>query len=149
MKLIERLVRIATHYNKIKFSEFYKEYKHPRITDCKAMVYHAMNQNYGYKIEEIAQIFNINVSYVKSKIEHHDSEYMVINGYTKLYDNIITQYDNWSNASLDLAYSIIKTKHDHRKALKYEQILNENNRLKYENSILKNKIYKLKIKCYD
>ena len=61
----------------------------------------------------------------------------------------MTQYDNWSNSTLDLAYAIMKTKYDYRLEIKYENILNENNRLKHQNSILKKEITNLKIKKYD
>ena len=44
-----------------------------------------------------------------------------------------------------MAYSIIKTKHDNDKDLKYEHLLNENNNLLYENELLKRKLKKINI----
>ena len=71
-------------------------------------------------------------------------KYNIINYYTSKYQNIETQFNDWNDSKLDLQYSIIKTKYDHDLDKKYEIILNENSRLKYELDklrIKKNKYY--------
>jgi hypothetical protein len=142
----ERLVRIAAHYNKVKFSEVYKTYKHPRIDDCKAMVFFALYNVFAWSKQEIANEFSKDIEYIENFIEHHESEYNIINHYTKLYDNTITQFKFWDKEELDLAYAITKTNYDYKNEIRYEGILNANSKLLHENSILKIKLNK---KRYD
>jgi hypothetical protein len=40
MKKLDRLVKLATYYNRIKHIEFYRDYDNKRIVDARAMVYH-------------------------------------------------------------------------------------------------------------
>jgi len=138
----ERLVRIAAHYNKVKFSEVYRTYKHPRIDDCKAMVYFALFNVFAWSKQEIANEFNKELEYIEKFLKHHESEYSVINHYTKLYDNTITQFKCWDKVELDLAYAITKTNYDYKNEIRYENILNDNSKLLHENSILKTKLNK-------
>tara|TARA_R100001086_G_scaffold199785_1_gene115967 strand:- start:3349 stop:3789 length:441 start_codon:yes stop_codon:yes gene_type:complete len=142
MKIIERLVRIACHYNKIKFAEFFRDYKHARVTDCKSMVFYYVNKVMHISAFEISELINRDEDYVLKHIERHDQEYTIINHYKKTYENIVTQYENWQNSNLDLAYSITKTQYDTKTEIKYEMILTENNRLKHEIDILKLKLNK-------
>ena len=132
MKSVERLIRIACHYNKIIFNEFYREYKYARVIDCKAMVFNYLKESYKISLFEISELFDKDEDYIKKYIKHHKEEINVINHYTKLYENTKTQFENWSHTEIDLAYSIIKTKYDQDNEIKYEQILNENCQLKYQ-----------------
>jgi hypothetical protein len=142
MKSVERLVRIASHYNKVKFADFYNVYSNPRIKDTRAIVYHILHKDLNFSIFDLQALFNKEASYIEFILNYHDTEYNIINHYTKIYDNTLTQFKNWNNTDLDLAYSIIKTQYDYRNDIKYEQILNENNRLEHKIAILKTKINK-------
>ena len=124
MKAVDRLVRISCFYNKVKFADFYNMFCNPRNTDARAIVYHILNTELEFSIYDISELFNKEKAYIEKLLKHHNSEYNVINHY------------------LDLAYSIIKTKHDMDLDTRYEQILNENNRLTWENDILKIKLNK-------
>jgi len=137
MKSVDRLIRISCYYNKVKFADFHNIYSNPRTKDCRAMVYHILHHTLNISIYEISELFNKEKSFILEMLKYHDTEYLIINHYTRQYDNIITQFENWNNSDLDLAYSIIKTKYDHNTDLKYEQILNENNKLSYELDKLK------------
>ena len=144
MKTLERLVKIACYYNRIKNIEFYRDYDNKRIIDARSMVYHLALKKLNLTIFEISENFNKPESYILELLEHHKSEYNIINYYTSKYQNIETQINDWNDSKLDLQYSIIKTKYDHDLDKKYEIILNENSRLKYELDklrIKKNKYY--------
>tara|TARA_R100000664_G_C2758408_1_gene147250 strand:+ start:2147 stop:2587 length:441 start_codon:yes stop_codon:yes gene_type:complete len=142
MKSVDRLIRICCYYNKVKFADFYNVFSNPRTKDCRAMVYHILNKKENFTIYAISELFNKDQGFIKDMIEYHNSEYDVINHYTRQYENTYTQYQNWNNSELDLAYSIIKTKYDYDADIKYEQILTENNRLEYELDMLKIKLNK-------
>ena len=144
MKSVERLVRIASHYNKVKFADFYNIYSNIRIKDTRAMVYHILHDDMAFSLFDLEVFFNKDTDYIKQMINHHNSEYESINHYTKIYDNTLTQFKNWNNTDLDLAYSIIKTKYDYCNEIKYEIILNDNNRLSIINDKLNKKIKKIK-----
>tara|TARA_R100000664_G_scaffold16331_1_gene25079 strand:- start:2904 stop:3344 length:441 start_codon:yes stop_codon:yes gene_type:complete len=143
MRTIDRLVRISCYYNKVKFADFHNVYTNPRTKDARAMVYHILHHYENYGVSEIAEAFNKELPFVKNLIEYHYTEYDVIHHYTKMYHNIFTQFTNWNNSSLDLAYSIIKTKYDYDYDIKYESLLNENNKLNEKINILKRKNKKL------
>ena len=132
MITIKRLIKIACYYNRIKTIEFHRDYANKRIKDSRAIVYYLLSKKFNYSIQEIAKIFNKPDVYVFEIIEHHNDEYKVINYYTSMFENVETQLENWSNTDLDLQYSLVKTKHDQDLAEKYETILNENCKLKYE-----------------
>ncbi len=132
MKTIDRLIKIACYFNSIKPLEFHRDYANKRIKDTRAIVYHLLTKKYNYTIQEVAKAFNKNDLYIFDILEHHKSEYNVINHYTSMCENVETQLDNWNNTDLDLQYSLIKTKHDADLAEKYEIILNENYKLKSE-----------------
>ena len=140
MKSVERLIRIASHYNKIKFGDFYNLYSNPRIKDTRAIVYHILSNEMEFSLFDLEAVFNKDPVYIKDILDHHNTEYEIINHYTKIYDNTVTQFKNWNNTDLDIAYSIIKTQHDYKNEIKYEMILNDNNRLSHVNDILKKKI---------
>ena len=143
MRKIDRLVRISCFYNRVKFADFHNVYSNPRTKDSRAMVYHILHFYENYGVSEIADMFNKEDSFVKDLIDYHYTEYNVIHHYTKQYHNIFTQFKNWNNSSLDLAYSIIKTKYDYDYDIKYENLLNENNKLNAQLEKLKRKKKKL------
>ena len=147
MKSVERLVRIATHYNKVKFADFYNIYSNVRIKDTRAMVYSILYNEMEFSLFDIGALFNKDTEYIKIMVDYHDSEYNIINHYTKIYDNALTQFENWNNTDLDLAYSIIKTKYDNKNEIKYEMILNDNNRLSDLNDKLNKQLKKRKKLC--
>ena len=132
MRNIDRLVKLASYYNKIKHIEFWRNYDNKRIIDARAMVYHLALNKLNYTIHEIAETFNKEEIYILELLDHHKSEYDIINYYTQIYDNIDTQYSKWKESGLDLQYCIIKTKYDYDLAKKYEEILNENCMLRYQ-----------------
>tara|TARA_R100001086_G_scaffold242329_1_gene169957 strand:+ start:654 stop:1094 length:441 start_codon:yes stop_codon:yes gene_type:complete len=142
MKAVDRLVRISCFYNKVKFADFHNMFCNPRNTDARAIVYHILNTELEFSIYDISELFNKEKAYIEKLLKHHNSEYNVINHYTRQYENTLTQFKQWNKTDLDLAYSIIKTKHDQDLDTRYEQILNENNRLTWENDILKIKLNK-------
>jgi hypothetical protein len=142
MKSVDRLIRICCYYNKVKFADFYNVFSNPRTKDCRAMVYHILHYQENFSIYDISEIFNKDIIFIKDMIKYHDTEYHIINHYTRQYENTLTQYRSWNNSDLDLAYSIIKTKYDYDTDIKYEQILNENNRLENELDKLKIKLNK-------
>ena len=147
MRNIDRLVKLASYYNRIKNIEFYREYDNKRIIDARAMVYHMAMNKLNYTLFEISEAFNKHENYILELLSHHKSEYNIINHYTQIYHNIETQYTEWKNSNLDIQYSIVKTKYDYDTEKKYEQILNENSMLKHELSKLKHKFkYKNQIK---
>tara|TARA_R100001530_G_C4277471_1_gene144714 strand:- start:384 stop:815 length:432 start_codon:yes stop_codon:yes gene_type:complete len=139
MKSVDRLIRICCYYNKVKFADFYNVFTNPRTKDARSMVYHILNNKQNFSIDDISEFFNKTTPHIKDMLDYHHTEYKVINHYTRQYENTITQFENWDNANLDLAYSIIKTKYDYDTDIKYEQILNENCRLESEIKILKRK----------
>jgi hypothetical protein len=141
MKKLDRLVKLATYYNRIKHIEFYRDYDNKRIVDARAMVYHLCLNVLNYNLLEVSESFNKDEKYILELLEHHKTEYNIINHYTQIYQNIETQYTKWKESELDLQYSIIKTKYDYDLAKKYEEILNENCNLKYQ---LEKLNYKLK-----
>ena len=158
MTTIDRLIKIACYYNSIKPIEFHRDYANNRIKDSRAIVYHLLIKKYNYTIKDVAKIFNktdVSIfeisenfnkpeSYIFELLEHHNSEYNIINHYTSMCENVETQLDAWNKTDLDLQYSITKTKYDTDLAEKYEVILNENYKLKYELEklrIKKNKYY--------
>lgn len=144
MTTIDRLIKIACYYNSIKPIEFHRDYANNRIKDSRAIVYHLLIKKYNYTIKDVAKIFNKTDVYIFEIIEHHNSEYNIINHYTSMCENVETQLDAWNKTDLDLQYSITKTKYDNDLAEKYEVILNENYKLKYELEklrIKKNKYY--------
>jgi|TARA_Y100001963_G_scaffold75595_1_gene104957 hypothetical protein len=145
MKQIDRLVKLASYYNKIKHIEFWRDYDNKRIIDARAMVYHLSLNILNYTIFEVAETFNKEEDYILELLEHHKSEYNIINYYTEMYQNIETQYTKWKQSDLDLQYCIIKTKYDYDNAKKYEQILNENCMLREQLDKLN---YKLKKNYY-
>ena len=132
MRNIDRLVKLASYYNKIKHIEFWRNYDNKRIIDARAMVYHLALNKLNFTIYEIAENFNKEEIYILELLEHHKSEYNIINYYTQIYDNIDTQNSKWKESDLDLQYCIVKTKYDYDVAKKYEEILNENSMLRYE-----------------
>ena len=142
MKSVDRLIRIACYYNKVKFADFYNVFSNPRTKDARSMVYHILHNKQNFTIYDISELFNKSKDHIKDMLEYHNTEYEVINHYTRQYENILTQFNNWNNTDLDLAYSIIKTKYDYDTDIKYEQILNENNRLEHQLDILKIKLNK-------
>ena len=139
MQSVNRLVRICCYYNRVKFADFYNVFSNPRTKDCRAIVFNILLNELNFNTYQISELFNKSIEFIEDLIIHHKSEYDIINHYTKNYQNTLTQYQNWSDSNLDLAYSITKTKYDYDNEIKYEQILNENNRLEYELSILKRK----------
>ena len=145
MKQIDRLVKLASYYNKIKHIEFWRDYDNKRIIDARAMVYHLALNILNYTIFEVAETFNKEEDYILELLEHHKSEYNIINYYTEMYQNIEIQYTKWKQSDLDLQYCIIKTKYDYDTAKKYEQILNENCMLREQLDKLN---YKLKKNYY-
>tara|TARA_R100000655_G_scaffold31221_1_gene62659 strand:- start:3084 stop:3524 length:441 start_codon:yes stop_codon:yes gene_type:complete len=142
MQSVNRLVRICCYYNKVKFADFYNVFSNNRIKDCRSIVYNILLLELNFNIYQISDYFNKPVKYIEDLINHHKSEYEIINHYTKAYQNTFTQFENWSNSELDLAYSIVKTKYDYDNEIKYEQILNDNCRLEHEIDILKIKLNK-------
>jgi len=132
MRNIDRLVKLASYYNKIKHIEFWRNYDNKRIIDARAMVYHLALNKLNFTIYEIAENFNKEEIYILELLENHKSEYNIINYYTQIYDNIDTQNSKWKESDLDLQYCIVKTKYDYDIAKKYEEILNENCMLRYE-----------------
>jgi len=145
MKKIDRLIKLACYYNRIKELEFNRHYENNRIVDTRAMVYHLMTKHLNLTIFEISDEFNKPEAYIYELLKIHKDEYNIINNYTRNYENIESHFLYWTDTKLDLAYSIIKTKYDYDKDLKYENILNDNNNLLYENELLKRKLNKLKI----
>jgi hypothetical protein len=141
MPSVNRLVRICCYYNSVKFADFYNVFSNIRIKDCRAIVFHIL-LNQDYTVYQISEIFKKPIEFIESHLKHHEIQYDYINHYKKTYDNTQTQYSNWTDSNLDLAYSIIKTKYDLLNENKYEQILNENNRLEHQIDILKIKINK-------
>lgn len=149
MRAIDRLVKLASHYNRIKHIEFWRDYDNKRIIDARAMVYHIALKKLNFTLFEIAETFNKHEDYILELLSHHKSEYDIINHYTQIYHNIETQYSEWKNCNLDIQYSIVKTKYDYDTEKKYEQILNENCMLKYELDKVKHKFkYKNQIKNF-
>tara|TARA_R100001129_G_C5325869_1_gene248583 strand:+ start:25028 stop:25468 length:441 start_codon:yes stop_codon:yes gene_type:complete len=142
MQSVNRLVRICCYYNKVKFADFYNLYSNVRIKDTRSIVYHILKTELGLNTYQISELFNKPVEYVEDHIKYHYKEYDIINHYKKIYENTITQFRNWNNTDLDLAYSIVKSKYDVERENKYEQILNDNNRLEHEIDILKIKLNK-------
>ena len=145
MESVDRLVRICCYYNKVKFADFHNIFSNPRTKDGRSMVFHILHTKEGFSIGGMCDMFNKSKEYIENLLDYHYTEYDVINHYTRQYETTITQYDNWKNSDLDLAYSIIKTKYDYSNDIKYEHILNENCRLEHELDILK---IKLKKKSY-
>lgn len=145
MKNLDRLVKLACYYNRIKDIEFYRDYDNKRIIDARSMVYHLALNILKYSLYEISDFFNKQDGYILELIEHHKSEYKIINHYTQMYDNIETQFLKWRDSELDLQYCIIKTKYDSDVEKKYEYIVNENSALKNE---LEKLNYKSKNKYY-
>tara|TARA_Y100001938_G_scaffold119441_1_gene165424 strand:+ start:246 stop:686 length:441 start_codon:yes stop_codon:yes gene_type:complete len=143
MQSVNRLVRICCYYNSVKFADFFNVFSNSRIKDCRAIVYHILISE-SYNPYQISELFNKPIDFIEKHLAHHESEYEIINHYKKCYENTITQYKNWSDSNLDLAYSITKTKYDLLNENKYEQILNENNRLEHQIDILKIKLNKNK-----
>tara|TARA_R100000664_G_scaffold2697_1_gene6533 strand:- start:2828 stop:3262 length:435 start_codon:yes stop_codon:yes gene_type:complete len=137
MSKIDRLVKLASYYNRIKHIEFWRNYDNKRIIDARAMVYHLALNILNYTIFEVADKFNKTDDYILELLDHHKKEYNVINHYTQIYQNIETQYTKWKDSELDLQYCIVKTKYDYDNEKRYEQILNENCSLKYELEKLK------------
>lgn len=137
----ERLVRIVCYYNNIKYIEFNRHLFNRRIKDSQAIVYHILYKYIGCTKKYLCDYFKRDITYVNATLLHHSNEYNIINHYTKLYENTLTQFKNWENVNNDLSYSIIKTKYDLDNELKYEQILNENGKLNYELNKLKRKSY--------
>ena len=144
MHSVNRLVRICCYYNSVKFADFYNVFSNTRIKDCRSIVFHILLIEDKLNLYQISELFNKNVEFIESHIKHHDLEYNIINHYKKTYDNTLTQYTNWTDSNLDLAYSIVKTKYDNLTENKYEQILNDNCRLEHEIDILKIKLNKIK-----
>lgn len=142
MKKVDRLIRISCFYNNVKYADFYNIFTNPRTKDARSIVYHILYNDFNYSINDISEYFNKATTHIKDMINYHNSEYDVINHYTRQYENTLSQFKNWDNSELDLAYSLIKTKYDYDKDIKYEQILNENNRLEYQLDILKIKLNK-------
>jgi hypothetical protein len=130
MITIERLIKIACYYNRIKTLEFHRDYANKRIKDSRAIVYHILSNKFNYSIKDIANLFKKTDVYVFEIIEHHNDEYNVINHYTSMYQNVESQLENWNKTDLDLQYALVKTKYDIDIAEKYELILNENCKLK-------------------
>ena len=145
MKSVDRLVKIASYYNKIKDREFYRDYVNPRIKDARAMVYNILREDFNYSLKDLCNRFNKYKEYIDEMSNHHDSEYKIIHHYTKLYDNVKIQFINWDNSELDLQYSIVKTKYDSDFSIRYENILNENTFLNDENKKLKKKLKEYKL----
>ncbi len=140
MSSVERLIRIACHYNKLKFADFNREFNNLRLKDCKSIVYQVMIDKLGYDKTKLSIHFGCSVKMISFYINHHCNEYNVINHYTKIYENVKTQFESWTKSELDLAYSIVKTNYDIKNELRYEHILNENNRLIHQNDVLKHKL---------
>ena len=132
MSDLDRLVKLASYYNRIKSIEFHRDYDNKRIIDESAMVYHLLMNVLNYTIHEVALAFNKKEDYILELLSHHKSEYNIINHYTQIYHNIHTQFKDWKDSKLDLQYSIIKTKYDYDTEKRYEQILNENCVLRYQ-----------------
>ena len=130
MNDIERIVKLASYYNRIKQIEFWRDYDNKRIVDARSMVYHLALHKLNYTIFEVCETFKKEDDYILELLEHHKSEYHIIHHYTQIYDNIDTQFTNWKNCELDLQYCIVKSKYDYDSEKKYEQILNENGELK-------------------
>ena len=145
MKNLDRLVKLACYYNRIKDIEFYREYDNKRIVDARSMVYYMALNTLKYSLYDVCDFFNKEEGYILELIEHHKSEYEIINHYTQMYDNIETQFLKWRDSELDLQYCIIKTKYDSDIEKKYEYIVNENSTLKNE---LEKLNYKSKNKYY-
>ena len=142
MKTLDRIVKIACYYSRIKELEFYRDYDNKRIVDARSIVYNILLNKLNYTIFEISDHYNKPESYVLELIKHHKSEYNIINDYTSKYDNIETQLIKWRETRLDLQYCLIKTKHDIELDKKYEILLNENAKLKNELEKLKIKLNK-------
>ena len=144
MKNIDRLVKLSSYYNRIKNIEFYRHYDNKRIIDARAMVYFIALNELNYNIHELSIHFNKTENYILEIIKHHQSEFNIINHYTQIYHNILTQFQKWKKTEMDLQYSIVKTKYDYDTEKRYEQILNENGMLKHQVSKLKIKLNKNK-----
>lgn len=141
MPSVNRLVRICCYYNSVKFADFFNVFSNTRIKDCRSIVYNILIEE-NYNVFQISEVFKKPIDFIEKHLKHHTSEYEYINHYKKCYDNTYTQYKNWTDSNLDLAYSITKTKYDLLTENKYEQILNENNRLEHQLDILKIKLNK-------
>ncbi len=148
MKFLNRLVRICCYYQKIKFADFYNHYDNIRIRDARAMVYNILKTEKNIDTDRISQLFNKDENYIIEMLDYHTSEYKLINEYKRMYENTLTHFNNWSNTDLDLCYYLTKTKYDNELDIRYEQILNNNNRLEHEIGILKTKLNKLNKKSY-
>jgi hypothetical protein len=144
MKSLNRLVRICCYYQKIKFADFYNHYDNIRIKDARAIVYHILKTEKNIDTDKISELFNKDKNYIIEILDYHNSEYKLINEYKRMYENTLTHFNNWSNTDLDLCYYLTKTKYDNELDIRYEQILNNNNRLEHEIGILKIKLNKLK-----
>ena len=142
VKIIDRLVKITCYYSRIKELEFYRDYDNKRIIDARSIAYHICLNTLNYTIFEVGEIFNKPETYILEILSHHKSEYNVINHYTSKYQNIETQLKEWKESRLDLQYCLLKTKYDYELDKKYETILNENGRLKYEVDKLEIKLKK-------
>ena len=126
------------------YNEISKQISNIRIKDARAIVYHILKTEKNIDTEKIAQLFNKDVNYIIEILDYHALEYKLINEYKKMYENTLTHFNNWSNTDLDLCYYLTKTKYDNELDIRYEQILNNNNRLEHEIGILKIKLNKLK-----
>ena len=143
MKSVDRLLRIACYYNRVKFADFYNVYTNVRIKDTRSIVYHVLVNELNYSTYQVSELFNKPMDFIDDMCKYHAIEYDQIYHYRRQYLNTLTQFNNWNNTDLDLAYSIIKTKYDYDTDIKYEQILNDNCRLENENQKLKIKLNKI------
>ena len=142
MKSVSRLIRICCYYNSVKYADFYNVFSNVRIKDTRAIVFHILHNVLQYNKYQISDLIKMPISFVDEHLKYHEKEIELINHYKKLYYNTLTQFQSWNNAQLDLPYSIVKTKYDYEQSAKYEQILNDNNRLEHEIDILKFKLKK-------
>tara|TARA_R110002020_G_scaffold92169_6_gene223354 strand:+ start:5201 stop:5644 length:444 start_codon:yes stop_codon:yes gene_type:complete len=144
MKKIDRLVKLACYYNRIKNIEFYRHYDNKRIADARGVVYFIALNDLNFTLYELSIHFKKTENYILEILKHHKSEYNIIHHYTQIYHNVITQFNKWKEVDLDLQYCITKTKYDYDTEKRYEQILNENGMLKHQVSKLKIKLNKNK-----
>lgn len=149
---LKRLVDIVCYFNNINKKKFYSLSCKLNVVDCRIVVASIMHNELKISVEDISDSMTKGVSTIISYLEDHHNQYNEINLYTKLYDNVLSQYLKHQNNefSSEVEEMILKTNYDLELEKKLEKIINENTKLQQmlEREKLKNRYKLKKIKNY-
>jgi len=149
---LKRLVDIVCYFNNINKKKFYSLSCKLNVVDCRIVVASIMHNELKIPVEDIGDSMTKGLSTIISYLEDHHNQYNEINLYTKLYDNVLSQYLKHENDefSSEVEEMILKTNYDLELEKKLEKIINENTKLQQmlEREKLKNRYKQKKINNY-